>query len=308
MVHGRGPRRVGRAGLVRHAVAVGRVRLEPAVEGRVDPAVLHALRVVVVEELLPAHARAQRPAGLSRARLSDLEAAGRVARVDVEVLRVDVAPVDAHHAHALQLAVRVVLHLLLRGGPLEDEVVLRVPDAVVLRVAHRVETAPRLRDRHVVVGEPAAGYVAVGGVALQAFVITLAILASMLTLYYFRILQATPMFTRVVFTLVVGIFIAYGVSFILMLFGIYVPFISVFTTPTEGGGMWIGIGLNLFILLIASLMLIIDFKIIEDHIKAGSPKRIEWFLGFCLLVTLAWIYMEAVKLSARLAILAGNRD
>jgi len=153
-----------------------------------------------------------------------------------------------------------------------------------------------------------SGYVAVGGVALQAFVITLAILASMLTLYYFRILQATPMFTRVVFTLVVGIFIAYGVSFILMLFGIYVPFISVFTTPTEGGGMWIGIGLNLFILLIASLMLIIDFKIIEDHIKAGSPKRIEWFLGFCLLVTLAWIYMEAVKLSARLAILAGNRD
>ena len=153
-----------------------------------------------------------------------------------------------------------------------------------------------------------SGYVAVGGVALQAFVITLAILASMLTLYYFRILQATPMFTRVVFTLVVGIFIAYGVSFILMLFGIYVPFISVFTTPTEGGGMWIGIGLNLFILLIASLMLIIAFKIIEDHIKAGSPKRIEWFLGFCLLVTLAWIYMEAVKLSARLAILAGNRD
>ena len=153
-----------------------------------------------------------------------------------------------------------------------------------------------------------SGYVVAGGVALQAFVITLAILVSMLTLYYFRILQATPMFTRVVSTLVVGIFIAYALSFVLYLFGVQVPFISVFTTPTSGSGMWIGMGLNLFILLIASLMLIIDFKLVEDHVKAGSPKRIEWFLGFCLLVTLAWIYMESVKLSARIAIMMGNRD
>ena len=72
--------------------------------------------------------------------------------------------------------------------------------------------------------------------------------------------------------------------------------------------MWIGLGINVFVLLVASLMLIIDFKMVEDHVKAGSPKRIEWFLGFCLLVTLAWIYYEAVQLSARIAILAGNRD
>ena len=153
-----------------------------------------------------------------------------------------------------------------------------------------------------------SGYVVAGGVALQAFVITLAILMSMLALYYFRILQATPMFTKVVCTLVAGIFIAYLLSFVLYLFGMNMPFITIFSTPTSGSGMWIGLGLNLFILLIASLMLIIDFKIVEDHVKAGSPKRIEWFLGFCLLVTLAWIYMEAVKLSARVAILMGNRD
>ena len=153
-----------------------------------------------------------------------------------------------------------------------------------------------------------AGYAATGGVALQAFVITLAILASMLTLYYFRILQATPMFTRVVLTLVVGIMITYVISLILSFFGMGVPFISVFTTPMEGTGMWIGLGINLFILLIASLMLIIDFKIVEDHVKADAPKRMDWFLGLCLIVTLAWIYLEAVQLSARLAILAGNRD
>ena len=153
-----------------------------------------------------------------------------------------------------------------------------------------------------------SGYVVAGGVALQAFVITMAILISMLTLYYLRILQATPMFQRVVFTLVLGCIITYVLSALLGLFGIPVPFISVFTTPTEGSGMWIGLGINVFVLLVASLMLIIDFTMVEDHVKAGSPKRIEWFLGFCLLVTLAWIYYEAVQLSARIAILAGNRD
>ena len=66
--------------------------------------------------------------------------------------------------------------------------------------------------------------------------------------------------------------------------------------------------INLFILLVASLMLIIDFKRVEDYVKAGSPKRIEWYLGFCLLITLIWIYYEAVQLSARIAILAGGRE
>ena len=96
------------------------------------------------------------------------------------------------------------------------------------------------------------------------------------------------------------------ISLILSFFGMGVPFISVFTTPMEGTGMWIGLGINLFILLIASLMLIIDFGIIEQRIKAGSPKRMEWFCGFILLVALAWIYIESVQLIARLAM--ANRD
>ena len=145
-----------------------------------------------------------------------------------------------------------------------------------------------------------------GGVALQAFIITIAILAAMLILYTLRIIQPTRKFQAVVKTCAVGIFLAYVISFLLWWFGIEVPFISVFTTPSSGSGMLIGIGINLFVLLIASLMLIIDFGIIEQRIKAGSPKRMEWFCGFILLVTLAWIYIESVQLIVRLA--AANRD
>ena len=145
-----------------------------------------------------------------------------------------------------------------------------------------------------------------GGVALQAFIITISILAAMLILYTLRIIQPTRKFQAVIGTCAMGIFLVYLISFPLMLFGIEVPFISVFTTPTSGSGMLIGIGVNLFILLIASLMLIIDFGIIEQRIKANSPKRMEWFCGFILLVSLAWIYIQSVELVARIA--AANRD
>ncbi len=145
-----------------------------------------------------------------------------------------------------------------------------------------------------------------GGVALQAFIITIAILAAMLILYSMRIIQPTRKFQAVVGTCMMGIFLVYLIALPLMLFGIEVPFISVFTTPTSGSGMLIGIGVNLFILLIASLMLIIDFGIIEQRIKSGSPKRMEWFCGFILLVSLAWIYIQCVELVARIA--AANRN
>ena len=53
-------------------------------------------------------------------------------------------------------------------------------------------------------------------------------------------------------------------------------------------------------------MLIFDFKLIEDKVKAGAPKHMEWFCGFALLVTLAWIYLESVKLVLRVASLFGR--
>ena len=65
---------------------------------------------------------------------------------------------------------------------------------------------------------------------------------------------------------------------------------------------------NVFILGIASLWLIIDFGMVEEKVVAAAPKHMEWYLGFALLVTLAWIYYEAVKLAFRLAILLGNRN
>jgi uncharacterized YccA/Bax inhibitor family protein len=152
------------------------------------------------------------------------------------------------------------------------------------------------------------GYAAAGGLALQAFVITISILIAMLALYSFRILRPSQTFVSVIKVLTVGIMITYLLSFILSFFGQALPFVSLSSAFAAGKAGWIGLGVNVFILGVASLWLIIDFKMIEDRVAEGGPKYMEWYCGFALLVTLAWIYFEAVKIAFRLAVLFGNRD
>ena len=77
--------------------------------------------------------------------------------------------------------------------------------------------------------------------------------------------------------------------------------------PGEQRATLIGLGLNAFILVIASLMLVIDFERVEQIVDAGAPRSMEWYAAFGLLVTLAWIYYEAVKMVFRLAVILGNR-
>ena len=152
------------------------------------------------------------------------------------------------------------------------------------------------------------GYSVAGGLALQAFIITISILLAMLGLYSFRILRPTRRFVSVVSVFTVGIMLTYFISFIVSFFGVSLPFISLSSAFQGGTAGLIGIGINVLILGVASMWLIIDFGMIEEQVNARGPKSMEWFLGFALLVSLAWIYMEAVKLVFRLAILFGNRD
>lgn len=153
------------------------------------------------------------------------------------------------------------------------------------------------------------GYNVAGGLALQALVITMGVAIAMLGLYYARILRPTKTFVAVIYTATAGVMIIYVISFLLMLFGgPSLPFINIGSAFQGGTPALIGLGLNVAILGLASLWLIIDFKTIEDQVNAGAPKYMEWYCGFALLVTLAWIYYEAVKLAFRVAVLLNSRD
>ncbi len=147
-----------------------------------------------------------------------------------------------------------------------------------------------------------------GGVALQAFIITASILVAMLALYSLRLLRPTQLLVSVVKVATLGIMITYGMSWVAWLLGVDLPLIGL---SSAFGGGWqplVGIGINVLILGVASLWLIIDFKTVEDLVSEGGPRVMEWYGGFVLLVSLAWVYYEAVKLVFRLAVLFNSRD
>ncbi len=153
------------------------------------------------------------------------------------------------------------------------------------------------------------GYAVAGGVALQAFIITLSICLAMLGLYSVRILRPTRLFVAIVSVATAGIMITYAASWVLgIFFGVGLPFVSLGSALAGGTPALIGLGINVLILGVASAWLIIDFSLVERQVAQGGPKSMEWYLGFALLVTLAWVYFEAVKLVFRLAVLFGNRD
>jgi len=132
-------------------------------------------------------------------------------------------------------------------------------------------------------------------IVLQAILLTFGILFTMLFAYKSKMIEATPKFKRGVIAATGGIFIVYMLSWILGMFGVQIPFLH------QGGT--VGIIISLVIIVIAAMNLILDFDFIEKSAEAGSPKFLEWYGAFGIMVTLIWLYLEILRL---LAILQGK--
>lgn len=131
------------------------------------------------------------------------------------------------------------------------------------------------------------------GIAIQAFCLTFGILFSMCIAYQSGVIRATPRLKKVVFGCLIGITLLYVVNLILGLF---------FATQVPGifsNGL-VGIGFSLFVIGVASFMLIIDFDMIENMSASGAEKKWEWYGAFSLMVTLVWLYMEVLRLLAKI--------
>jgi len=131
------------------------------------------------------------------------------------------------------------------------------------------------------------------GIVLQAVLLTIGTLLAMLGLYTTRIVQPTAKFQMGVMAATGGICLVYLVTIILGFFHIQVPFI-------HSNGM-VGIGFSLFVVIIAALNLIMDFGMIEYGAANRAPKYMEWYSAFGLLVTLVWLYLEILRLLAKIS-------
>ena len=131
------------------------------------------------------------------------------------------------------------------------------------------------------------------GIVIQATGLTLGTLASLLLLYKMGIIKPTENFRLMIVSATMGIGVLYLISFVMNMFG------STGIGFIHSNGLF-GIGFSLFVVAIAALNLVLDFDFIEEGAEKGAPKYMEWYGAFGLLVTLIWLYLEILRLLAKL--------
>lgn len=130
------------------------------------------------------------------------------------------------------------------------------------------------------------------GIVTQAVGLTFGVLFCLLLAYKSRMIKVTDNFRLGIVAATGGIAVLYFISIIMGFFGASIPFIH------ESGPL--GIGFSLFVVVIASLNLVLDFDFIEKGAQNGAPKYMEWYGAFGLMVTLIWLYLEILRLLAKL--------
>ena len=130
------------------------------------------------------------------------------------------------------------------------------------------------------------------GLVSTAVVATLATFAGMFLAYKSGLLKVTDKFRRIMTLALFG----YAIFAV-----INVIFAMVSDTPFGFGGTGpVGIGLSIFAVGLAALTLALDFDAIDNAIRSGAPQQYSWLLAHGLIVTLVWLYIEFLRLFARL--------
>jgi len=125
----------------------------------------------------------------------------------------------------------------------------------------------------------------------QAVFGTFVAFAVMLVLYRTGIIKVNSRFAKIMTVALISYGVIAVISLISALFGV-----------GSGWGFY-GVGpLGLILCLVgvglASLTLALDFEAITQSIQRGLPENESWRLGFALMVTLIWLYLEILRFLA----------
>ena len=132
------------------------------------------------------------------------------------------------------------------------------------------------------------------GIATTAVTLTCATALAMLVLYTFEIIKVTDRLRSIIVTATSAVALTYVGALLLNMFGLNT--LGIFTSSSV-----YSIGFSLFVVGLAAFNLLLDFALIEEGVAKGLPKYMEWFGAFNLLVTLVWLYLEMVRLLAKIS-------
>jgi uncharacterized YccA/Bax inhibitor family protein len=132
------------------------------------------------------------------------------------------------------------------------------------------------------------------GIVTNAIFLTVGILLSLLTAYRSGLIKPTENFKLGIVAATGGIAIVYLINFVMGFFGSSMGIMQIDNASP------MSIGFSVIVVIIAALNLVLDFDFIEEASEKGAPKYMEWYGAFGLLVTLIWLYLEILRLLAKL--------
>jgi uncharacterized YccA/Bax inhibitor family protein len=131
------------------------------------------------------------------------------------------------------------------------------------------------------------------GVVQMAVLATLCVFVAMYIGYATGFVKVNDKTRRMFFFAIVG----YGLFSLLQV-------VLLMTGVIDGWGFgdsgMLGIGLSILGVGLASYSLAIDFDSIDRAVQMGAPKKYSWLLAHGLIVSIVWLYIEFVRLFARL--------
>jgi uncharacterized YccA/Bax inhibitor family protein len=131
------------------------------------------------------------------------------------------------------------------------------------------------------------------GVVATAVIATLCTFAGMLLGYKTGLIKVTDKSRRIFGMAIMGY----------LLFGV-VNMIAAFMGVGQGWGFggtgFMGIAISVLGVGLASYSLAIDFDSVDRAVKAQLPEKYSWLLAHGFIVTLVWLYLEFLRLLARM--------
>jgi uncharacterized YccA/Bax inhibitor family protein len=126
-----------------------------------------------------------------------------------------------------------------------------------------------------------------GSLGLQAVMGTALVFVIMLVVYRTGAIKVTPKLTKWIIGAAAGAFGLMLINLLLGAFGV--------TTGLRGAGT-LGIIVGIVFIGIAAFMLLLDFDMADNMIRAGMPQKWAWYAAFGLMATLVWLYFEILRL------------
>jgi uncharacterized YccA/Bax inhibitor family protein len=131
------------------------------------------------------------------------------------------------------------------------------------------------------------------GVVSTAVLATVCTFAGMFFGYKTKLIRVTAKSRRI-----------FGFAILGYLLFSLVQVVALFAGWTQGWGFggsgMLGIGISILGVGLASYSLAVDFDSIDQAVRIGAPQKYSWLLAHGLIVSVVWLYIEIVRLLARL--------